>query len=51
MLFNGMATGLFLVTAIRELVAPEVFTSVAYLVGPNNYSGSDRDGAPYFLAV
>jgi len=29
MLLNGMATGLFLVAAITELMAPEVFTSVA----------------------
>jgi Ni/Fe-hydrogenase subunit HybB-like protein len=35
MLFNGMTTGLFLVAAISELVAPELFASVAkaaYLV-------------------
>lgn len=29
MLFNGMTTGLFLVAAISELVAPQVFTPVA----------------------
>ena len=34
MLFNGMTTGLFLVAAISELVAPDVFTSVAKAAYP-----------------
>lgn len=34
MLFNGMTTGLFLVAAISELVAPDVFTSVAKVAYP-----------------
>ena len=34
MLFNGMTTGLFLVAAISELAAPDVFTSVAKAAYP-----------------
>ena len=34
MLFNGMTTGLFLVAAISELAAPDVFTSVAKTAYP-----------------
>src|SRR4030095_6732015 len=34
MLFNGMTTGLFLVAAISELAAPDVFTSVAKAASP-----------------
>jgi Ni/Fe-hydrogenase subunit HybB-like protein len=34
MLFNGMTTGLFLVAAISELAAPDVFTSVAKIAYP-----------------
>jgi Ni/Fe-hydrogenase subunit HybB-like protein len=34
MLFNGMTTGLFLVAALSELAAPEVFTSVAKTAYP-----------------
>jgi Polysulphide reductase, NrfD len=34
MLFNGMTTGLFLVAAISELVAPDVFASVAKAAYP-----------------
>jgi hypothetical protein len=34
MLFNGMTTGLFLVAVISELVAPDVFTSVAKVAYP-----------------
>jgi len=34
MLFNGMTTGLFLVAAISELAAPDVFTSVARTAYP-----------------
>jgi len=34
MLFNGMTTGLFLVAAISELVAPDLFTSVAKTAYP-----------------
>src|SRR5271156_5063631 len=33
-LLNGMATGLFLVAAISELVAPEIFTPVAKVAYP-----------------
>jgi Ni/Fe-hydrogenase subunit HybB-like protein len=34
MLFNGMTTGLFLVAALSELAAPDVFTSVAKTAYP-----------------
>jgi Ni/Fe-hydrogenase subunit HybB-like protein len=34
MLFNGMTTGLFLVAAISELAAPDLFTSVAKTAYP-----------------
>src|SRR5919197_5939103 len=34
MLFNGMTTGLFLVAAISELAAPDLFTSVAQAAYP-----------------
>jgi hypothetical protein len=34
MLFNGMTTGLFLVAALSELVAPDVFTPVAKAAYP-----------------
>jgi Ni/Fe-hydrogenase subunit HybB-like protein len=34
MLFNGMTTGLFMVAAISELAAPDVFTSVAKIAYP-----------------
>jgi Ni/Fe-hydrogenase subunit HybB-like protein len=34
MLFNGMTTGLFLVAAISELAAPDVFASVAKIAYP-----------------
>src|SRR5438034_11059976 len=34
MLFNGLTTGLFLVAALGELAAPEVFTPVAKAAYP-----------------
>jgi formate-dependent nitrite reductase membrane component NrfD len=34
MLFNGMTTGLFLIAAISELVAPDLFTAVAKAASP-----------------